>query len=59
MWWVDNEIKLWRIKMGIVFCDRALESDEKYHHHCTKCGQDLHPDLAYSHKCNPIIKRLN
>jgi len=39
----------------IEFRDRPLEKGEKYHHYCKDCGQELHPDLAYSHKCNSLI----
>ena len=37
--------------MTIVFRDRPLKPGEKQHHYCTECGQELHPDLAYRHKC--------
>lgn len=40
---------------GIEFIDRALEPDEESHYRCTKCKQYLHPDLAYSHKCNKFV----
>lgn len=42
---------------AIEFRDRPLKKGEKYHHYCRDCGQELHPDLAYSHKCNAIHKR--
>ena len=42
--------------MGIVFRDRPLKPSEKYHHYCTECGQELHPDFAYSHKCSGLLK---
>lgn len=35
----------------IRFRDRALKVGEKSHYYCDKCGWELHPDLAYSHKC--------
>ncbi len=38
--------------MEIQFRDRPLQPNEKYHHYCDKCKQELHPDLAYGHKCN-------
>jgi len=41
--------------MAIEFRDRALKPAEKYHHVCTECGQELHPDFAHSHKCNSIV----
>jgi len=40
----------------IEFRDRLLKDGEKYHHRCTKCGVELHPDLAYSHKCVIVTK---
>jgi len=40
---------------GIKFRDRALQPNEKYHHYCECCGQDIHPDLVQSHKCNPLL----
>lgn len=39
----------------IGFRDRPLNKGEKYHHYCMECGIELHADLAYSHKCNPLI----
>jgi len=35
----------------IDFRDRPLKKGEKHHHYCLDCGAELHPDLAYSHKC--------
>ena len=40
--------------MSIIFRDRSLKPNESYHHYCEECGVELHPDLAYSHKCNPL-----
>lgn len=37
--------------MAIIFRDRPLKKGEKHHHYCSKCGQELHPDFAYSHVC--------
>lgn len=41
----------------IEFRDRPLRKGEKYHHKCKDCGQELHPDLAYSHRCSLIINK--
>ncbi|MHA1868076.1 MAG: hypothetical protein ACTSXD_08405 [Candidatus Heimdallarchaeaceae archaeon] len=41
--------------MTIQFRDRALKEGEKSHYYCDECGIELHPDFAYSHKCNPYI----
>ena len=40
---------------GIKFRDRALQPNEKHHHHCGCCGQCIHPDLVGSHKCSPLL----
>lgn len=45
--------------MPVIFRDRALKPSERSHWHCTECGQDIHPDFANSHKCNPIVKAIN
>ncbi len=39
----------------VVFRDRPLKKGEKYHHYCKNCGRELHPDMAYRHKCSPLI----
>lgn len=36
---------------GIGFRDRPLESGEKYHWYCKKCGKEVHPDFKDKHKC--------
>jgi len=43
---------------NIEFIDRALEEDELSHWRCKKCGLYLHPDMAYSHICNPLILKI-
>jgi len=35
--------------MTIVFRDRPLKKGEKYHHYCTVCGNEVHPDMVHSH----------
>ena len=42
----------------VIFRDRSLGPGETSHYHCTECGQDIHPDFAQSHKCNPIVKAI-
>jgi len=44
--------------MVVRFIDRTLKPSERSHYYCDECGVYLHPDLAYSHKCNPITLRL-
>ena len=39
------------MKKGIVFRDRPLTPDEWFHHYCTICGAEIHPDMVHSHKC--------
>lgn len=41
----------------IRFRDRRLEKGEMYHHYCEDCGQELHPDLAYSHRCSSLAMK--
>ncbi len=36
---------------GKEFIDRPLKPNETSHYRCNCCGQHLHPDFAYSHKC--------
>lgn len=38
--------------MAIIFRDRPLKKGEHSHYVCDKCGEELHPDMAYSHKCS-------
>jgi len=47
--------------MSVIFRDRVLKSSEKSHYVCSECGCELHPDMAYFHKCSPlaISERLN
>ena len=33
---------------------KGNKKGEKHHHYCSKCGQELHPDFAYSHNCGKI-----
>lgn len=40
--------------MTIHFRDRPLKKGEKSHYYCDKCGEELHPDFAYTHKCDPF-----
>jgi hypothetical protein len=42
----------------IEFRDRALKPNERSHYVCTECGCELHPDMAYSHKCNSIASAI-
>ncbi len=44
--------------MSIVFRDRALKPGETSHYYCPDCGCEIHPDFAYSHKCNPVLKAI-
>lgn len=44
--------------MTIIFRDRPLKSNEKSHYYCNVCGQELHQDLAYNHKCKLINKNV-
>jgi uncharacterized OB-fold protein len=44
--------------MAIQFRDRALKEEETSHYYCDRCGEELHPDLAYAHKCNAFRNLL-
>lgn len=46
------------VRLGVVFRDRSLKPSERYHHYCSECGAELHSDLAYSHKCGPLVLGL-
>lgn len=37
--------------MTVYFRDRALKVGEHSHYVCEECGEELHPDMAYSHTC--------
>jgi orotate phosphoribosyltransferase len=41
--------------MTVVFRDRPLKEGEHSHYYCSKCEVELHPDLAYSHKCSILL----
>jgi hypothetical protein len=47
-----------RYREMIRFRDRPLEKGERSHYYCDKCGQELHPDFAYTHRCNPLTLAL-
>jgi uncharacterized OB-fold protein len=40
--------------MTVTFRDRALKKGEHSHYVCDQCGAELHPDMAYSHKCSMV-----
>lgn len=40
--------------MSIIFRDRPLKEGERSHYVCDKCGEELHPDSAYTHKCSSL-----
>ena len=42
----------------IEFIDRPLKANEQSHYRCSKCGAWLNSDIAYSHKCNPVLLKL-
>ena len=37
--------------MNVNFRDRTLKAGEKYHHYCSECGAEIHPDMIQSHRC--------
>lgn len=39
---------------GIIFRDRVLQPNEKYHYYCECCGRDIHPDFVQSHRCKEM-----
>ena len=38
---------------NIGFRDRPLNTWERSHYYCKRCGASLHPDTMHRHKCKP------